>query len=212
MRSRLPGLVILLSISFVFSLHPARADDIGFKSISVFAGANATNLKTDRTNGTIGFEGGAIFGITPRIAILGFFNYAAIDSIGRPLGEGTLNLTSLSAGIAYRILKKSWSPFATAGVVFQFSSFDLKNAEVFEPTGFRPEQSVDNSTGFFLGGGIHLQFSRNLGLIGMIRYAVLSTDVTVSVVDEVSGLTVTNNVNGIDLNPLWIGAGLTYQF
>lgn len=202
-------LSLLCFIALIIS-HPARAQ--GFKSIHVFAGGSYTSLKTEKTDQGFGFDGGAIVGLTPQFGILGIFNYASIGSKGRPLGEGTLNLTSISAGLAYRILRGSWSPFATAGVIFQFSSFDLENASAFEPTGFQPEQSVENSTGFYLGGGLHVNLSNQLGLIGWVRYSILDIDVKVTVVDEVSGLTVENTVSGIDLNPLWFGVNLVYRF
>lgn len=202
----------LLMLAFQGVAKGSDSTNSGFSTFNVLAGTAYTTTSADKTGSALGFQGGMLFGFREQLGVLTLFDYIPISSEGQPLGEGTLKFTSVSAGVAYRVLRGTLSPFVSAGGIFQFSSFTLDNANLFAPTGFTVNQSVDEGVGAFVAGGLHYHLNPRFSLFATARYAFIHINMNVQGKDNLTGELFNNKVSSIKLNPLWLGIFVGYSF
>ena len=128
------------------------------------------------------------------------------DGSPQGLSAGPLTVFPVQLSVLWHIpLKKQTTAYVAGGIGYNVISFSL------EDTSLDREESVDNTLGFHLAGGVEYLFKRNLAVRADLKYIFMSTEGSWSYTDPVLGR-LSGSIDNINLNSIIIGIGITYYF
>lgn len=128
------------------------------------------------------------------------------DGSPQGLSAGSLTVFPVQLSVQWHIpLKKQTTAYVAGGIGYNIISFSL------EDTSLDREESVENTLGFHLAGGVEYLFKRNLAVRADLKYIFVSTEGSWSYTDPVLGR-VSGSIDNINLNSIIIGIGITYYF
>lgn len=134
------------------------------------------------------------------------------ESLPGLLPEGELRIVPLRGSLLFRVWRfGSAVPYAGGGAGVYLDSFSLdESAARLGELGFDVSQDVDPTFGVHAAGGV--EWRRGDWTLGIdAKWVVATADTTGRVVDRVSGLTV-SRTGELELDGLWLAAGLKYRF
>lgn len=134
------------------------------------------------------------------------------ESLPGLLPEGELRIIPLRGSLLFRVWRFGDAvPYAGGGGGVYLNSFSLdSSASRLSELGFDVSQDVDPTFGVHAAGGVG--WRRGDWTIGIDAKWVLATaDTTATVVDRVSGVTV-SRTGELELDGLWLSAGVKYRF
>lgn len=191
-------------------IQETRGAVSGFGGFAVGQGDGLDNGPTFGGSGRVFF--------TRNIGVEGLVQYDSLDLDGNTsndLSGGTIDTVSVTGGIVARFpASPKVAPYVTGGVTFFSTSFEVSPAVVSELGNFNfvPEEDIDSTVGFSLGGGVDALLTRKLGIFGDVRFTGGTADTTVRLRDTVSGTTSDALTGEQELNRVTVVAGLRVFF
>ncbi len=128
------------------------------------------------------------------------------DGTPQGLSAGSLTVFPVQLSVLWRIpLEQQTHACVAGGIGYNIISFSL------EAPSLDREESVDNTLGFHLAGGVEYLFKRNLAVRVNLKYIFMKTGGSWSDTDPVLG-PISGSIDNINLNSILIGIGMTFYF
>ena len=186
----------------------SRGNISGFGS---FAAAQADGL--DSGHG-FGFSGAYFFGDT--IGVEGAYRrqgFTIEETDTNLLAPGDLNANVITLNVVARLSSGRVQPYGTGGVAFFMNDYstDSSTAQQLAQFNFTPNDSVENTVGFNVGGGVDIQASRSIGIFVEGRYFIATADTDRSLIDDFTQVTA-NDPGEQKLNYLTLNVGVRIYF
>jgi opacity protein-like surface antigen len=154
------------------------------------------------------FSGNFSYRLSEKFSLEMTFDIFGSRTDGSPQGlsAGSLTVLPVRMSVLWLIpMKNQTTAYVAGGIGYNIISFSL------DDTSLDREESVENTLGFHLGGGVEYLFKQNLAVRADLKYIFVSTEGSWSYTDPVLGR-VSGSIDSINLNSVQIGIGIKYYF
>jgi len=185
-----------------------RGNISGFGSFATATG--------DGLEGGVGFGFSGAYFFTDMVGVEGGFRRQSFDLEGNStnlLLGGDLNTNVITANVVARFGSGKAQPYVTGGVAFYSNGYttDAAAGQDLAAFNFTVDESIENTVGFNVGGGVDFQASRRIGIFVEGRFFAASADTSGGLIDDITEITAAT-VGTQDLNSFTISGGIRIYF
>ena len=187
---------------------PPRGNVSGF---GIFTARASDDL--DRGNG-FGVSGAYFF--SRLIGVEGSFRRQSFDVMGSEANAvvgGELEANLITVNVVVRMTSSSVQPYVSGGVAFYTNNYATNPAVVAELAAFNftSAESIDNTVGFNIAGGVDFQASARIGFFVEGRFTAATADTTGGLTDQFTDITATT-AGTQELNVITVNGGIRIFF
>ncbi|MCD6450948.1 MAG: outer membrane beta-barrel protein [Acidobacteria bacterium] len=103
------------------------------------------------------------------------------------------------------------SPYFGGGASYIIFNYQMNAQEALSNLGFEASEEVENSFGYFAGGGVDISLSPKIGLNIDVKYRMINANATATIRDTFSGITASDSTT-LKVNGFVLGGGITILF
>jgi outer membrane protein W len=203
---------ILFVILTLFVLAALGSAETGDKKFAIRARYGfAKYQESEYTNGGCP-EFDLAFRLSTKFELGAGFGYYLTKSGGNWLSPG--NLYQMPIDLFLHVVPVpdgKISPYFGGGASYTIFNHQMEAQQALADVGFEATETVENSIGYFAGGGADIFFSPKMGINVDVKYRIINAKATATITDTVSHVTVSDSET-LKLNGIIFGFGITILF
>ena len=187
---------------------PPRGNVAGFGSFAASA--------SDGLDSGHGFGFSATYFFSPVVGVEGGFRRQSFDVAGtdeNTISGGDLSANVITANVVVRMAAGNVQPYVSGGIAFFANSYTIDptiDGELAE-FNFIAAESIDNTVGFNIAGGVDFQASPSIGFFVEGRFTVATADTAGGLTDQITQITA-NSAGEQQLNVFTVNGGIRIFF